>query len=69
MPNTTTHIGVRLDPAAQEALASVMKAIASPLRSSPTVSDAIRASLAHTAATLPAAQEPATASNALTHAG
>ncbi len=59
IPITTT---VRLDDAAREAVAIVIAAIEAPLRSKPTISDAIRAALVHAAATLPAAAS-ATASN------
>ena len=57
IPNTTT---VRLDAAAQEAVAAVMAAITAPLRSPATISDAVRAALIHAAATLPGTAPSAT---------
>ena len=54
IPNTTT---VRLDTAAQEAVAAVIAALTTPLRGCPTISEAVRAALIHTAATLPGAAQ------------
>lgn len=57
------NTNVRLDEAARAAVTIVMAAIEAPLRSKPTISDAVRAALIHAAATLPAAAS-AIASNA-----
>ncbi len=59
MSETPNRLALRLTATEMAALATVTQKITSPLRRPPSTSDAIRAALLHTAATLPAAQEPA----------